>query len=236
MPYVIIAAIALVIGLVVGSAGPRAELRALEDRLAEAEAQECKPAVGSELAALLTAGARGGRGAPRPPDDPRAEADRLARENPEIARDLEDIDARRDEARSQMREDLQDAAQDDEGLTAARTVLELRRAQARAALVERANPDGAQLDEIDAAVADMNDALYALADDIVVMLNEGQEPTRRDAMVFAADALDTMIVAEDRITGALDADQLEALEDGSVDPFSYVDPGLVDVLSGLAQE
>ena len=65
------------------------------------------------------------------------------------------------------------------------------------------------------------------------MFEEGREPTRRDAMEFAADALDAMLVAEDAMRSSLDAEQLADLPDGALDPFSYVAPELVDVLTRL---
>ena len=53
---------------------------------------------------------------------------------------------------------------------------------------------------------------------------------------WGADALDTLVEAEDRISDALNSDQLEELDDGSLDPFSYVDPAIIDVLAALGEE
>ena len=52
-------------------------------------------------------------------------------------------------------------------------------------------------------------------------------------MEFAADALDTLLAAEDAMRGSFDEDQLDGLPDSAVDPFSYVDPDIVDVLAQL---
>jgi hypothetical protein len=78
--------------------------------------------------------------------------------------------------------------------------------------------------------------LLDLADEMAVMLESGEDPTRRDAMEFAADALDSMLLAEDAMRSALDADQIDQLDEAALDPFSYVSPELVDLLSGLGDE
>lgn len=118
-------------------------------------------------------------------------------------------------------------------LAAARAALELRRAQARASLVENANPTDDQLLAIDDAVTGMNDTLLDLADELSARAEAGQPLTRRDAMSFAADALDAMIGAEDALHDALHEDQRAAADDASLDPFSYVDPAVLDALERL---
>lgn len=229
MRLFVIAALSLIGGIVIGGLGPRQELRALRAQMAELEEKDCpNETISKDLAALF--GAAGGARSPE-----RAEADRLAAENPEVAEQLDEMDAARDEARAEMGDALRENAANADELKAARTALELRRAQARAALVEDAAPSEAQLDDIDAAVTEMNAGLNQLASELVEMMARGEEPSRRDAMAFAADALDTLIIAEDRIAATLDDDQLESVDDQAIDPFSYVDPALVDVLAGLGQ-
>lgn len=229
MRLFVIAALSLIGGIVIGGLGPRQELRALRAQMAELEETDCpNETISKDLAALF--GAAGGARSPE-----RAEADRLAAENPEVAEQLDEMDAARDEARAEMGDALRENAANADELKAARTALELRRAQARAALVEDAAPSEAQLDDIDAAVTEMNAGLNQLASELVEMMARGEEPSRRDAMAFAADALDTLIIAEDRIAATLDDDQLESVDDQAIDPFSYVDPALVDVLAGLGQ-
>ena len=89
------------------------------------------------------------------------------------------------------------------------------------------------VEDIDTAVKDMNTQLMGMADELAAMLENGEEPSRRQAMEFAADALDTMIGTEEAMRAALDEDQIAELEDGALDPFSYIDPELVSVLEGL---
>lgn len=242
MKYIAVAALALVLGIVVGGLGPRADLRKLEQKYASMDEGPCKSTFGKDLAALMGGGVGPDDPAPRPrrnePATPATNAlgdrdpDVIAAENPEAAELVEEMNSG-DESAEELAEEIEGI--DEEQLELARTALELRRAQARAALVEAAEPDEVQLETIDNAVMDMNESLNGLADELTAMFQEGEVPTRRDAMEFAADALDTMLVAEDAMRAALDSDQLEGLEDGALDPFSYVDPGLIDVLESLGQ-
>ena len=160
----------------------------------------------------------------------------LAEANPEAAQLAAEIDAEQANVGSEIADDLNEGFSDEQ-LDIARTALELRRAQARAALMEAANPGERQMEAIDDAVHIMNATLMDMADEMVELLESGEEPTRREAMEFAADALDTMLLAEDGMRAALDPDQLDLVDDAALDPFSYVSPDLVELFAGLgAQE
>ncbi len=80
----------------------------------------------------------------------------------------------------------------------------------------------------------MNADLRVLATEFVAVYKEsGEEPSRRDMMAFAADSLDVLITTEDALTGSLAPEQQDALSEESLDPLSYVDGSLVDVLAEL---
>ena len=232
MKYVAIAALTLVLGLVLGGLPPRAELRSTQQELEEAQAADGSGQVGGDLALRL------GQGAAAPaPRSPQEEAlDRpaeIAAEHPEAVELAEEIDAEMEAAGDEVATGLEELAASGEELEIARTALDLRRAQSRAALVEDADPSDEQLEAIDQAWADMNEVLVDLSDELVGMLADGHEPTRRDGMEFAADALDAMLVAEQSIEGLLDAEQLGELEEDALNPFNYIDPGIIDALEGL---
>ncbi len=230
MKHVAIAAITLVLGLVLGGLPPRAELRRTQQELEEAQAADCSGQVGRDLALLLGQGAA----APRTPQEEAIDRPaEIAAEHPEAVEVAEQIDAEMEAAEAEVATGLEELAASGEELELARTALDLRRAQSRAALVEDADPSDEQLEAIDQAWTDMNEVLVDLSDELVGMLAEGQEPTRRDAMGFAADALDAMLVAEQSIEGLLDADQLGDLEEDALNPFNYIDPGIIDALEGL---
>ena len=118
-------------------------------------------------------------------------------------------------------------------VTAAKMALEVRRTQARAALIEDAGLDDKQIASIDEATAAMNAELIALTDDLVADVKENGPPSRRDSMQYAAEALDVMISAEDRMNAVLDDDQRADAAVESLDPLSYVDPSIVDHLREL---
>ena len=215
MRLVITLMLGVLLGVLAGRLGPATELAKVEQALAEAQAQpDCETrTLGRDLANLMKTGLPGDRRrAPPPEPDERLE------------QDLAEAEESAEELRREAREDLREGLSDDTELDAA---------QARASLVEDADPSDEQLGEIDSAVADMNDALEVLAQDLVDLMEDGQDPSRRDAMVFVAEALDTMIVAEDRIWDSLSPEQQGDVEDGAVDPFSHVDSGIIDVLAEL---
>jgi hypothetical protein len=234
--YVPIAAIMLVVGLVLGGLPPRAELREVRQELADAVAQDCSGQVGRDLARLLGQGSR-----PVAPRTPQEEAldrpDEIAAAHPDAVAEAERIDAELEAAEAELAEELEDmTAPDEQELELARTALDLRRAQSRAALVEDTDPSDEQLEAIDQAYADMNDVLLELSDELVEMIASGEAPDRRDSMEFAADALDALLAAEQSVEGLLDADQLEGLSDDVLNSFNYIDPDIVDALEGLEQD
>lgn len=225
MKHVAVAAVVFVIGLILGGLGPRSQVRGLESRIAELEEQDCSGGIGQGLATMF---------ADRPIVDAIGDGEPRRFEPP-----AEVEDAEVDEDRIQVGDDnakiefdFGDAEDMDpeEAVSFARDAMELRRTQARAALMEDAAPDEDQMMDFDDAMAEMNESLLTLAEEMVSRVESGEEVERRDAMLFAADALDVMINAEDDIQAVFDEDQVAAVEDEAVDPFSYVDPALVDML------
>lgn len=227
MRALIAAALALLLGVVLGGLGPREDLRAAEARITELEAKECERPVAEGFAALLAAGAasRGGPSGDRPEDPPTPEAQREDGARPDAPPE-EAPEA--DEPRSDV-----PVSGEARSLDSARAAMEIRRTQARAAMIERADPDDAQLAEFDDALDDMNDELFGLADEVTARLAAGETPERRELMTFAAEALDIVLVADERVQASLSEEQLEALDDAAVDPLSYIDPQILDLLQGL---
>lgn len=228
MRALIAAALALLVGVVLGGFGPREELHEAERRIAELEAQDCSPALAGGLASLLAAGAARSAAAPPADTGDRPDAPPRSKREAESARPSAPPDAARPLDRP-----TPPGARGGDRLDSARAAMDLRRAQARAALIEEAAPDDAQLDALDAAVDEMNDELFVLADEAMARLESGETPERRDVMVFAADALDILITADERLASALDPEQRAAVDEAALDPFSYVDPGLLDLFSSL---
>ncbi len=221
----LLVAMALVLGLVLGGMGPRAENRALRVQLSAAEASPCDPqTLGNEMAKIFA-----GRPWVPPtaaPKEPRAPvvAPPPAAEEPVVVW----VD---DETEPQP-----DADFIPEGPEAIQDAMALRRTQAMAVIVEDADPDDAQLASIDAAIDDMNDSLFDIAEGFVDPIVAGIEPTRRETMEFAADTLEVLLSAEDRMRESLTDDQLDRLDPDATDALSHVDPAIVDVLMDLDPE
>lgn len=222
---VLLAVFALLVGLVVGGLGPRAEVRSLEKRLAEAE--ECpNSTMGSEIANVFRGrpwdGAKAAPAVPNP--EPTPDGEEPVEEGTKVQWSF---DSGKASSEGMTKDEI------DESIDLAREAMELRFTQAREALVQDADPSDEQLAAIDDAIASMNSDLTDLATELTTTLANGDEPGRRETMEFAADTLDVLLSAEDTLLSTLDEDQRASLQTESLDPMSYVDPSIVDILGQL---
>jgi len=214
--HAITASFAMVLGLVLGGLPARSEIRSVRAELATLRKRDC--GVGRGLAGLFSGGPMVER-ARRPPEEPAARP-RTGAPPPSTARPAPGSAEPRAEPPRENE--------------FAREALELRRTQARAALLEEADPSAEQLRTFDAAVEEMNGELRDLArifvDDIA---KRDTEPTRHELMVFAADTLDVVLSAGDKMSAALSEEQRRGVTEESIDPLSYVDPALADMLAEI---
>ncbi len=218
----VFAALALVAGLVIGGLGPRQEARRLRETLEAAPAPADCAGDRAEVSRQIAQVFRG-----RPLED------RLPGVGGASGGAADPGGAASDDGAA-LGGDAMDAALEDpeEAIRLAKQAMELRRAQARQALVEAgATPD--QLATVDRAMSEMNERLVALTDEFVATIEAGEEPERRDLMLFAADTLDVLITAEESLYATFDADVRAELDEAALDPFSYVDGRVVDQLASL---
>ncbi len=233
MKFLATAVTALFLGILLGGYGPSAELEKLKTTAAPdaglfaAVGEPCRADVGSDLATLLGNGV--GRTSPPPPAPTPVEET----PDPRAVELAAEIDAAGEQAEEEMRDGLVAAAGKEEELELARTALDLRRTQARAALLEDTDAEDEQMEQFDTAVEAMNDVLLDLTEELTTMVEGGTEPGRREAMEFAADALDALLSAEDNMRSVFGPDQLAEVEDSAIDPFSHIDPAIIDVLETL---
>lgn len=220
--HFVLAAVTLVVGLVIGGLGPRAEVRSLRAQLEEI-GDAPRGRVGSRDIASIFRGRPWEGAAADPAPSPGSDTEREPRADRQ-----DPPDATPGEAGAEPVVD----GSFDENADRMKEAMELRRTQAIAALREQAEASDAQMAAVDAIVSDMNADLHALAEDFVATASEG-EPSRRDLMVFASDTLEVFIGTEDALYEALPEDQREQVSEEALDPMSYVDGGIVDVLSGL---
>jgi len=215
------------LGLVLGGVGPRAEVRALKAQLEEAETCESS-GIGRQLASAFQGRPWQGRGEEKAADlEERAPEVAAVETTPAPAPLRVEFGTDDDPPRP---EDIE------EGMEMMRDAMSLRQTQARAALDEEASPSDEQWDAIDGAIQDMNVNLQALAGELVDTLGSGEEPSRREAMLFAADTLDVMLEADDRLYESLTAEQRESMDEDVLDPFAHIDPGVIDIFMELDRQ
>ena len=102
--------------------------------------------------------------------------DEIIEATPKAAELAEQLDEEQERFEEELANELDNIP--DEELEAARGALELRRAQARAALIEDADPNQEQLEDIDQAIQDMNDSLLQIADELAETLEADGEVAR----------------------------------------------------------
>ena len=227
---IVAGAVSLVLGLALGGLAPRAENRSLRMQVDELQDRECGGnGVGREIAAAV-------QGEPWKAalEDDAVEAIDRGREAEAEEEEEEEEEGVRFEFDVGDGDELEPETVE-EGIQMAKDAMSLRQTQARAALDEQAAPSDGQWDAIDAAIDDMNADLAAISQDFVDQVGDGGEPSRREALLFASETLDVILDADDRIYGALDADQRAGVDEEAIDPLSHIDPGLLDVFLELEQ-
>lgn len=212
--HVVTVGLALAFGLVAGSFGPRSEVRALRAQVAELEARPCRTAVGPRIFSEVLRAPSTTRGPSEPAPD--------ALPAPEGSGDAAPA------------EPMADAAAEEE-VERMKSALDLRRVQATAALLEQVAADDEQMATVEQITADMNAQLRQLATEFVESAQSagGGMPTRREAMLFAADALDILVGAEEAMWETVPPDRAEELDPDLLDPTAFIDGSIVDVMAEL---
>ena len=239
----VLAAGAFIGGLVLGGLQPRAQIRALEEQAFDLK-RECAggSSVSRDLAGLIT---RGLDDVSSPPSRSVKPAPRGVGESPSggtpepVDVPEEPREAVADEAEPTPLEDGFDDGPDilseEDPLTAARDVMAIRSAQARAALIEDVNPSDDQLREIETTIDRMNDELITLAYDVVDQVRQDGEPDRFQMMQMGADTLDLLVRTEEELLATMTPEQRANLGDDVTDPTAFVDPSVAEVLIELAE-
>lgn len=225
-----LAAVALVIGLGIGGLGPRAEVRDLRARLTELEARPCEE--GQGRMARLFGGSWPTRAPSESADTPTAPSDDVAVDGPAQP---EPPDPAPPEGTAPGSDDGATAPNVDperSGTEEMLDLLDVRRAQAVAALRQQAGATDEQMDDMDGIIDEMNANLGALADELVA-LSSGRQPSRTEMMGLAADALDVLLETEASMSSVLSEEQLAELEDDVLDPTAFVDGSVIQRFAEL---
>lgn len=225
--HIVLGTLAVVIGMVVGGLGPRGELRELRAEMDELlQRSSAGPNVGDALtAALISKAMTGGD---------RREPEATGNTEQEEDGSREDVVSRErtgSKSATALAEERRSRAQ-----TMAYDSMELRRAQARASVVESLDPTPGQLEDLDQVTEDMNSELIIILETALDKYDEGGgDLSRRDFMVTAVEAMDTILAAEDEMLGTMSGLPVGQLDEAALDPISYLDPMVTELLSEIGR-
>ena len=224
------AVLALVVGIVLGAWEPRGELLAarkeMDDLRAKSRSGDCRGGRAMDgIRDILHARAPDtdeDAAEPAPPEKPGIH---VGKPHPDGGEDAAPAEA--PPAPPPTPEEIR------KNVAAMQAGLDARRSQALAALTEQADLSDDQVTAVNAAMDEMNAKLKTEVDDFVTASNSGQDPDRRDMMEFAANTLDAVIAADDKMRDILPEDVYDSVDPEAVDPFSYISgdavPGLADL-------
>lgn len=209
--------IGLVVGILLGAWQPRGEVLSLRAQLDQQKAEKpCRSNATAEVRNLL-----GGAGRAARKQDPAAPAPTNSPPSP--PQDPPDPPEASDP------KDLPDTQSMEEMLA----VLDARRSQSMAALVEQADLSPDQEQKIQAIFDHMNAELKTSIDQFVKQASSGTEIRRRDLMALGADVLDIAVTADDQIHDILPLETLETLDEEVIDPFAFVSGDAVRSMTQL---
>lgn len=219
----------LVIGFLVGGVVPRAELAAeresaarLQDELVKATSRASRCSGGGG-AALLP-----GIGGLLPSTPPPTRSTPATTSAPP---DVED-----DEATDELDEPVVEIVGDgpepgfetpDEAYDAAVEAQRIRAEQSRAALAEQADLSDAELDEVDAIVGDMNDRLAEYADELVAIMESGEEPLPRDMLGLTHDVTGILYESQSQLEDTVGSDRMPDVDPEAAAVWNYLDLGIL---------
>ncbi len=222
--HVVLAAVAMVVGLGGGRLSLQGELGDVRDALDQCETRprDAGSEVGRQIARAL-----GGERPVRASSRPRSPEQVSDPPEPEIEPIVEG-----DEAFGIEGPERPPEVSRRERLDAMADAVAMRQAQARQALLEQARPTDEQLAQIDDAFAEMN---AILVDESEILLDAARDgaPTRREGLEFARNAIDALLQAEDALWDTLTDEQLDGVEPEVLDPLGFIDPAVVETLTAL---
>ena len=98
----------------------------------------------------------------------------------------------------------------------------VRRLQSRAALIQQAGLDDAAQEELDAALTEMNEALYGHGEELVQLAMNDEPPAPRDLLGITHDLTGIMHRAQLRIEGIV-GDRADDVDPSALEIWNHVD-------------
>lgn len=232
LPLIAIACVAagVVLGFVLGGVGPRLEVAERDERIAALEGQ-------------LEEADTGGWRSPVPgldrilraPDEPAGAAlpeATGATEPPARAGDegaaAREVDAYADggvPARPRWRDDWREESPSErlEAFRRAASIQRVRRLQSRAALGEQANLSPDEMVEVDAALSEMNQALYGHGEELIQLAMSETPPTATELLGITHDVTGILHRAQLRLEGIVGPERLEGVDPSALEIWNHVD-------------
>lgn len=201
----------LVLGFLLGRVGPSLENQDLEDQLKEAEARAEKAERKQSPRSLILPGmgeVLPGPAAPAPASGP---PDR-ASEQAEGVQDTGGV--------AEFEGPPPDMAEQFELAVEAQA---LRTAQSRAALIEQADLDDAQVAEIDQAMDRMNEELALLGEDLMAVAMSGEEPDPTEMLGLSHDVTGILYEAQLSMEDAVGMDALQDVDPQASQVWNYIE-------------
>lgn len=226
----ITAAFALVLGILLGAWQPRGELLRLRAELDASTHADCQNRALNPVETLL--GVKHSENTPTLTEKQAALAAEPSVSPPPSGDAMPDVskEATPPEATPEVTDnDILST----ENIEEAKALVEARRAQAMAALVEQADLDEDQEKAVVAVFDKMNEQIQASAEDFVDTALARGSIERRDMLAFGADMLDAAVVAEDGLHAQLPPELMKDLDPELYNPLNFVGGAAADSLLRL---
>jgi hypothetical protein len=222
-------AVGIVLGFVLGGIGPRGSLEEREEEVARLERELEQADTGGwrspvpGLDRILRAPRS--EGAPLPAaagGDERAEPGAEASaEGPEVVTDG-GVPAPR--WRERWRERAESSPEDRMAtFRRAVSIQRVRRMQSRAALRQQGDLSDEEIEEVDAAFAEMNEELYGHGEELLMLAMGGEPPPARDLLGITHDVTGILHRAQLRLEGVLGPERAAEVDPSALEIWNHVD-------------
>lgn len=205
------------LGFVLGGVGPRTELAALDGELSRLQDELVEARSRAARRSPLSVVGLDRMGAARPDDeDPPPPAPAAPRDELREDADLDPVVVE-DPAGGDAPQDM--AAEFDAAVQAQRVRLE----QTRAALIEQADLGAPEVQALDQAMAEMNDRLGAMGEDLLDLALTGEEPDSREMLALTHEVSGILYDAQVELDEIIGPEAVEEVDPSAREVWNYVD-------------
>lgn len=219
-------------GFVLGGIAPRLEVEERDERIAELEREleeadtggwrSPVPGFDRILRSPETPGSSETREGPPPEGQPLPEGEPYDPNGAEAAAALDGGVAA---PRGQWRDRWQEEGPQDRlvAFRRAASLQRVRRMQSRAALFQQADLNEAEQQEVDRALAEMNEELYGHGEELIMLAMGDRAPEARDLLGITHDVTGILHRAQVRLEGVLGAERTAEVDPSALEIWNHVD-------------